>query len=118
MTREEYLNEIGLTILKDGTIASLGKFEGEMLYAPYFSDSASDGGEVLASMEDGGEFVALVAVEQEDRKLFPELDAETAFVGVIENDQGFVSVTELTEKRADQWRAEYAPKDDSIEVKP
>jgi len=108
MTKEEYLQGIGLTVLKDGIIASLGKFEGEMVYAPYFYDQASFGEEISYFQDGAGEYVSLVAVDQEARELFPEIGADTAYMGVCESEQGFVSCTELTSERAELWRAECA----------
>ena len=109
MTRQEIADAYGID--DDGRLIALGKFEGEMCYAPHFSEYASDG-EVLSWMEDGcGVFVALIEIDDEDRREFPEVGA-AKYAVVIENDQGFVSVELLdTEEQADNWRAEYAPDD-------
>lgn len=116
MTRKEITESY--KVLKDGVIASLGKFEGEMLYAPYFYGVTLDGcAEELEHMQDGvGEYIALVAVEPHDRVEFPELDIETTFIGIIENDQGFVSATELTDERAEDWRDECRDIEDESEA--
>lgn len=99
--------------VKDGVINNPGKFEGEMLYAPYFYDCSNDG-EFLCGLDDG-EYVALVEVDDDDREQFPEIDAATTFIKVRESEQGFVSVTELTDALADKVRALYAPDDDEAD---
>ena len=110
MKRVEIETEYTITT---GVIRNPGKFEGEMLYAPYFYDCSNDG-EFLCGLDDG-EYVTLVEVGAEDREQFPEIDATTTFIKVRESEQGFVSVTELTDAQADKVRALYAPDDeDSI----
>lgn len=106
MKRSEILAQYDVD--SHGIIHSPGKFEGEYLYAPYFSDADMEGcSEILASMEDAGEYAALIEVQPEDRTEFPELEPDTAFILLCESDQGFVSVRELTAKQADKVRADY-----------
>lgn len=106
MTRKEIEAEF---TIKDGVIQDLGKFEGEMLYAPYFSENAG-GGEELSVMENGaGEYVSLIEVSAEDRAEFPEIGKDTHSILLTESDSGFIGVQELTESQAEDARAEYAP---------
>lgn len=83
MTREEILNEYKVDA--SGRIQSPGKFEGEMLYVPYFyvwiGEGYGDGGH-----EDGFMF----GVSDTDRLLFPELK-DTKAITLYEDDQGFVT---------------------------
>jgi hypothetical protein len=113
MTREEYEKDLGYELDQHGLIKSPGKFEGELVFSPYFYEQSLDGSaEELAYMTDGvGEYVCLVSVNQDDRKLFPELSDDTAFVAVCESAQGFVNCQELTEERANEWRETYADED-------
>lgn len=68
-----------------GRITSPGKFEGEMCYLPYFYDLAMCGEGELD--EDG---VTSVQIEDDDRKLFPQLRADADCVCFMESDTGFV----------------------------
>lgn len=82
--------------VENGVIRSLGKFEGEFVYAPYFYEFA-DEGEILSYMEDGsGEFVSLITIQDEDRKEFPEIAKDSHFIVLRETEQGFVAVKEVT----------------------
>jgi hypothetical protein len=93
-----------------GRITTLGRFEGEPIYAPYFWGAVMDGGgEELAFMDDGGgQYAALVEVTDKDRAEFPELRADTVNVLVIQSDVGFISATELDEEETLEVRREYA----------
>lgn len=104
MTREEILKTYEVD---NDWITSPGKFEGEPIYAPYFSEFASEG-EEISFMEDGcGEYVSLITISDEDRKEFPGL-GHALYCVIQENDQGFVCATLLfSERQADQWRADY-----------
>lgn len=81
MTREEILK---MYKVENGIIKSPGKFEGEMVYAPYFYDLIMEGdGEI---QEDGSSFVDFI---EEDYKEFPELVGnDIAYIN--EDDNGFV----------------------------
>ena len=68
----------------DGIIRSPGKFEGEAQYAPYFYDALLNG---FADTDEGD--VATFEVNDDDRKLFPEL-ADVQNVYLWESDQGFI----------------------------
>jgi hypothetical protein len=74
----------GLEIGDNGIIRSPGKFEGEMLYVPYYWDAYLNG---LADQDSGG--VIGFDVSAEDRKLFPELGRKRT-VRLHERDDGFV----------------------------
>lgn len=106
MTRKEIESEY---TVENGIIRSPGKFEGEPVYAPDFYDAAMDGcGEDLAYMDDGwGEFTTLIAIEDSDRKEWPEIDHSEMFALVTESNQGFVSVQLLTENEATKVRLRY-----------
>lgn len=82
MTREEITSEY--TIDENGIIRDLGKFEGEMLYVPYFWDAYLNG----MADEDDGETLTF-EVSDDDRAMFPEL-AETKQVQIYQRDDGFV----------------------------
>lgn len=87
-TRKDILEEYDVDT--NGVIRSPGKFEGEMIYAPYFWFLLLDGG----ADEDNGD-VALFRVTDEDRAQFPELDLVTQ-ISLSEDEQGFVCVEEQT----------------------
>lgn len=90
---------------ENSRITNPGKFEGEMLYAPYFYEVALHG--VSEELDDDGEYVTLVAVGDSDRAAFPELGA-ARYVLLIETDLGFVRVESIdTERHADRIREEY-----------
>ena len=85
MTRNEILSHY--TTNEHGIITSLGKFEGEMLYVPYFWDLVLNG-----CGEDGGEEsnpTSAFDIDSADRAVFPEL-AGTRRLVLSESDQGFV----------------------------
>jgi len=71
---------------EQGRITSPGKFEGEMCYLPYFYDLAMCG-DAEFDEEDG---TFLVAIEPEDRELFPQLASDQESVTMIESESGFV----------------------------
>jgi hypothetical protein len=81
-TREEYEQEVDRP----------GKFEGEQPWAVYFWEATLDGsGE---DVYDGGTLLTLLTVDEDDRKLFPELD-DVQRVAVWESDSGFVYCREV-----------------------
>jgi hypothetical protein len=67
-----------------GIIRSPGKFEGEPRYVPYFWDAYLNG---MADDDDG--VTLTFDVNDDDRKLFPELEG-VKHVYLEESDQGFV----------------------------
>lgn len=71
----------------NAVISSPGKFEGEMIYVPYLWEQSAFNPEEFE-------------ITDEDRKLFPEIPAETKTIYLYENDDGFVS--EISEE---QFRA-------------
>lgn len=98
----------------DGTIQSPGRFEGEAIYAPHFYDATLDGcAEELSYMEDGcGEYAALVEIDDDDRREFPEIPASMTHVLVMQSDLGFVGVGLLDDAGADKARKDYEPEDE------
>ena len=73
-------------VVRNGIIASPGKFEGEMVYAPHFWDIYLNGGGDYA-----GDDVLACAVIDEDRAEFQEL-VGVSVVKMWEDDNGFVYV--------------------------
>lgn len=70
--------------VRDGRIASPGKFEGEMIYTPYFWSHGLEG---MADDDDGETFT--FRVTPEEKAAFPEL-AKVKTVRLRERDDGFV----------------------------
>lgn len=73
-------------------VDSLGKFEGENIYAPYFYDAMLLGeGEILED-ENGDEFVAFT-INETDMEIFPELEwygySEGGWIRFFESSDGF-----------------------------
>jgi hypothetical protein len=68
-----------------GRIVSPGKFEGEMLYVPYFWGAFLDGG---ADYDDGR--VLGFRITFEDRKFFPEIPRRKRVIRLVEDSNGFV----------------------------
>ena len=85
MTRKEIDETYGIG--ERGEITSLGKFEGEMCYAPYFHSLIGEGF-VPDKYHVEGYWYSCFNVNNEDREEFPELND---IYGVIchESDQGF-----------------------------
>jgi hypothetical protein len=90
MLREDVLSEY--TVNESGVIQTPGKFEGEMLYVPYFWDSYLDG---LSDREIEG-FIYFKVVER-DLENFPEL-AGADYIALVERDNGFVHASLLSSK--------------------
>lgn len=72
-------------ISAEGVIESPGKFEGEMIYVPYFWDMGLDG---FADSDDGEVFE--FAVSDAEREIFPELEG-AEMIELYESDSGFVT---------------------------
>jgi len=70
--------------VSDGRIESPGKFEGEMLYVPFYWDLFLEG---MADFEDGG--ACRFVVSKEDRQMFPELGNRKRVTLMLRGD-GFV----------------------------
>lgn len=85
MTRQDIMTEYNVDA--NGIIHSPGKFEGEMVYAPYFWDAFLNG----MADEDNGK-VLTFNITDEDREQFPEL-ADVRAIDLINTDQGFVYCT-------------------------
>jgi len=76
----------GYSIDESGTIISLGKFEGEQYYAPYFYDLYLNG-----SYDDIVDDVYIFNIIKEDWIKYPELK-DSKFVKLYEDSQGFIYV--------------------------
>lgn len=87
MTRDDILRDYKVD--SHGVIRRPGKFEGEMLYIPYFWEVGLDG---LADddIEVGNDNVEWIfEITDDDRAMFPEL-GKTTVLKLWESDQGFV----------------------------
>lgn len=80
-----YAKERGFECDGNGRIVSPGKFEGEMIYVPYFWDVSLDGG--VDYDERRG---CSVPVESHERSLFRPFLERRLRVKLIEDDAGFV----------------------------
>lgn len=83
MDRKEILSQYNVN--ESGRIVSPGKFEGEMLYVPFYWSVFMDGG---ADRDDGT--VLGFDITTEDRQMFPELGTRRRTVKLIQRDDGFV----------------------------
>lgn len=91
--RDEVLNAYDVSDL--GIIRSPGKFEGEMIYAPYYWDWALHGeGEMM--QDSTGSNWTVFKVHPEDRVLFPEIPSNVHSVALMVTDQGFVYLVDNT----------------------
>ena len=90
MTRSEILENYDV---ENGIIQSPGKFEGEMLYAPYFYAHWLDGLFDDDRVEVSGLFVSVFFISDEDLREFPELTGVRE-VSLWEDDSGFVHLEE------------------------
>jgi len=91
MTRQEI--EESYDINEYGIIVSPGKFEGEMIYAPYYYSLWLNGSSD-AEVEDNGKIISLFSITQDDIEEFPELEEyEGMIITIWESDQGFVYLT-------------------------
>ena len=68
-----------------GRIASPGKFEGEMVYVPYFWDQFLMG---MADRDDGD--IIGFNIDYADRELFPEIPKRKRTIRLRERSDGFV----------------------------
>jgi hypothetical protein len=82
MTRKEI--EENYEVDKDGVIQSLGKFEAEMVYVPYYWEAYLNG---MQDRDDGK--VLGFDVTAEDKEMFPELKGRRT-VKLVQGDNGFV----------------------------
>ena len=101
MNRQQIESEYDV---QDGMIRSLGKFEAEPVYAPYFYDDMLNGCSEILDWPDETR-TDLFEVDTDDRAMFPELSTETVAVALEESEQGFVHIEELTQKQLDALRA-------------
>lgn len=83
MTREEIIKDYNVDA--NGVIRRPGKFEGEMLYVPYFWQMGLEG---MADDDDGQ--VYKFRLTPKDRKMFPELSRSKHVVRLMERSDGFV----------------------------
>lgn len=99
MTRAEILATYKVD--ERGIIRDPGKFEGEMLYAPYFYAQMMDGEgedvyiEDYEQVEDPSLLYTLLAVTDADRAEFPEIGPTTTHVRLFESTSGFIFIEEV-----------------------
>lgn len=77
---------------RDDVIISPGKFEGEMIYVPYFWNLALEGASSYDEDQDENEEfpVSVFEINATDRENFPGLLDDVETIRVWENLQGFV----------------------------
>lgn len=94
MTRDEILKEYDVAPGNPPIIKSLGKFEAEPIWAPYFWGMAMEMGAENEYENEAGEIVSWFVIDELDVKEFPELED---FVGkriyLRESESGFVFST-------------------------
>jgi hypothetical protein len=91
--------EAEFTVNEHGIIQDPGKFEGEMVYVPYFYDMVMNG-----FSDESGEGWDAFQISAEDAQMFPELKDDVGKYMVIEySDQGFVSGTVSDEVPEDEY---------------
>ena len=84
MTRQELESTYGVN--RAGVIRTRGKFQGEMIFAPFYYDAGNSG---RAAKEFGN--VWYFEVQKDEREIFPEL--KDCFGIVVTLDEGFVFST-------------------------
>ncbi len=89
MTRNDILTQYDVDA--NGIIRTLGKFEAEMLYAPYFYDAMLNGD------GDSVNGVDYFVLDADDKREFPEL-ADYYGVCMEESEQGFIYMDAMNEK--------------------
>lgn len=91
--------------VRDGTIRSLGKFEGEPIFAPYFAELSGEGEMIGVDDEDNSE---LHMVDDDERETFPEISADTVAIATCEDSQGFFYCRELNARELADLRRKLA----------
>ena len=105
MTREEILKDYKVD--EHGIIMSPGKFEGEMLYVPYFWDISLDGG----GLDEGEDWCSL-KIESEDYAEFPELiKGVDDYIILSTSESGFIYNELVTEKEYEVFLKEQFDRD-------
>ena len=90
MTREQILKDYAVNV-EHGIIESPGKFEGEMIYAPYFYDLCINGFSEDARYDDEYRQIDIFTICADDVQQFPELAGlEGCTLELYESDQGFI----------------------------
>ena len=111
------------SISEVGTIKNPGKFEGEMIYVPYFYEEALAGTDDEGGNDSMGYWMGVV-ITPEDKAKFPEwLDESDYGIILEESEQGFVSGTVFTkdeyintvgtlQMEDEEYEAEFGDKED------
>ena len=89
--------------VSEGYIKSLGKFESEPVFAPYFYNAMLEGCSEILDWSDGTR-TDVFEIDADDRAMFPELGDGTVAVALTESEQGFVHVEELTALELEELR--------------
>ena len=91
MTKEQIIKEFKIDDFT-GLITSPGKFEGEMIYAPYFYDLALDGHQDDVRF-DGDVQVDIFNISKTDTDHFNELSSDLGnTLELWQDDMGFVNI--------------------------
>lgn len=85
VSREEIIRDFQVD--QHGRIRRPGKFEGEMLYVPYFYEAFLDG---MSDFDEGEGGTFGFRITPEDRKLFPELGKKRKVIHFYIRSDGFV----------------------------
>jgi hypothetical protein len=106
MTRQDIENDYSHN--GHGLITDPGKFEGQMLYAPYLYNALNEGdGELLEGDENGGGSTSAIEISADDKKEFPELEGFATAI-ISESSDGFITV-DLTNQSIDELQSEAEP---------
>lgn len=84
-----------------------GKFESEPAYAPHYWDLVLEGAADVELYDDLSRPVAFFEVTAGDREMFPYIARDTAWISLLEDDQGFVWTEELTQNSFEGLRDSY-----------
>ena len=85
----------------DWYIVTPGKFEGEVIYAPFLHDLMSEG--CTEVVYDGDKCVDYVEVDDDMREEFPEIASDSDILSLVETCDGFVECREWTKIEWDNY---------------
>lgn len=97
MTRHDILKTY---TVENGRILDPGKFEGEMIYAPYFYDAVLNGGSDDSIDEHNGSVTDVFIIRKDDLAEFPELNGVYAML-VNECSNGFAYCSAVSKAELD-----------------
>lgn len=91
---EEILAEYDVDGRRNRRIVTPGKFEGALVFTPFYYEAAQEGDGETYDFPDGAGVIIFETTEEE-RAAFPELDGAD-YVGVEIEDNGFVSAAPMS----------------------